>query len=113
MYFNIDIFLIFVIICSALSVGIARGTLLDPAKTLVLKLIPQKYTSVEFMIGTLLYCSQCIGFWVGIIIGTILDIKWTGYISGIPYVILSGFISSSFSMILDRFSYGNIGDDYE
>ena len=62
---------------------------------------------LEEYVATLLYCSQCSGFWVGIIGYFIINPEWINNNGGpIITVILHGFVISLTSTILDRIIYG-------
>lgn len=91
----------FIIVSMSLTVVLARAEVLEYIKGYIIMHVSVK---MEKPLGSLMYCSQCMGFWIGIILSIFLGPS----LSGIPGVdnILLGFVSSYFSSLGDRIIYG-------
>jgi hypothetical protein len=98
--------ILFIIASVSCSVVLARADILEEPKQFILKHLP---TRLEVTIGSFMYCSQCIGFWVGIAMSLVLGTQMSE-IPGVNALIL-GFVSSYFSSIGDRIVYGKSGGD--
>ena len=91
----------FIITATAVTVTLARAEILEMPKGWIIDRLPVR---LEKPIGSLMYCSQCMGFWFGIIISMFITPK----LSGTPGIdnILLGFVSSYFSSLGDKIIYG-------
>ena len=92
-----------ILVGSSVAVCIAQWHILESIKNWIINRIPARYPKVEESLGTLLYCAQCIGFWVGIILGFGFDLSWVGLHPVINHI-LYGFVVSSTATIINRFT---------
>lgn len=90
----------FIITATAVTVTLARAEILEMPKGWIIDRLPVR---LEKPIGSLMYCSQCMGFWFGIIISIFITPSISGII-GIDNILL-GFISSYFSSLGDKIIY--------
>lgn len=101
---------IIVLVCVA--VALVRGSILEEPKTWFLKFVPR---ILEKKVNELLYCSMCLGFWVGLVGTAILRVH--GLFLNRPVTwICSGFLVSILAIFTDRMIFGrdsrnNLGDD--
>lgn len=86
-----------------MTICITRADIFERAKMIAISLAPSKIGMDEF-IGKLLYCSQCLGFWVGFIFH-IVHPSYT-MVNFIIDPFLSGFVVSTISIGVDRIIYG-------
>lgn len=102
--------LVFIIVTSAITIGISRGYLLDGLKDWIIKKIPNRFVLIEREVGKLLFCSQCVGFWVGIIMSIFMNPEWVG-IFPVVNNIIAGFVTSLFSSMFDFAIFGKGEED--
>lgn len=98
----------FILISVSCTITLVRAEILERPKGWIIDSLPVK---LEKLVGSFLYCSQCLGFWVGIAISLILNV-WITEIPVLDQVML-GMVSSYLSSIGDRLVYGIPGDDDE
>lgn len=94
----------FLIICASIAVCFARWSILEKPKEFVIRIIPSRYPYVERFVGELLYCAQCIGFWIGILLSIYLEPTWIN-MAGLDHIV-SGAVSSFTATLFDRAVYG-------
>ena len=93
--------LMFILACVGCTVTLVRADILSKPKQMIIDLLPRP---LEKPIASLITCSQCLGFWVGIILSFLIDVEISGII-GVNTILL-GFTSSYFSLLGDRVVYG-------
>lgn len=91
---------IIVLVC--ITIVLVRGSMLEKIKQRILKITPKRF---EENVGFLMYCSMCLGFWIGII-GIAILVKDTIFLNRIVTAICSGFLVSVLSIYLDRLIFG-------
>lgn len=92
---------------AAVTVSLVKGEALDPIKEKIINWLPNR---IDEFVGSLINCSQCAGFWIGIL-GALLYIpdclnSWGTTVG----IILHGFCVSLISTIIDRGIYGKNGN---
>jgi hypothetical protein len=90
---------IFIIATVSVTLCLARWHILESGKAWVICVIPSRFSKVEELIGTLMYCPQCIGFWIGMALYFLIPVNWTQVC--VLNVVISGMVSSCFSMLFD------------
>ena len=101
--------IIFILVFSSLSILLAKGEIFDPIKEIILKHIP---SFIDEYVATLLTCSMCIGFWIGLIGSFIYDMTWLQLVSGkIQSHLLAGPLISVTSIAIDKFIFKDIDID--
>jgi len=101
--------LISIIIWTAVTITAVRGEIFTWIKDRVLWIAPKR---LEDWIATLMYCSQCAGFWVGTLGAVFIYPEWiplsipSGIAEEIVRAILNGFTISLSATITDRMIYG-------
>lgn len=103
---DVNLYLL-ILICFTLV--FVRGWIFDRPKKFLIK--PLKGYIEEFF-STLLYCSMCTGFWVGLFGSFILDSSWIGYSPAINHF-ASGLIISILSKGVDKLIFGGYNDTTE
>lgn len=96
------------------TICLSRSAIFESPKKYVISIAPFRF-GIDIILGELMYCSQCLGFWIGL-----FGFIFFPYISNltmieiVPNAILAGFIVSTLSITLDRIIYGrhkNTGED--
>lgn len=94
--------LIWLTVAVSMTICLAKASIFEPGRTLILSAVP---AGMDEAIGELLYCSQCLGFWIGFA-GYLLFPLYHGGISlGISSV-FAGFVVSTLSIAMDKLIYG-------
>jgi len=78
----------------SITIFLSTSTIFDTPKMLILKRLPTG-GPLEHNISTLLFCSQCIGFWVGLIFSIIYFANF-----GIINIIMLPIVVSTISAVL-------------
>lgn len=94
--------IIFIIVCVSCTVTFTRAEIFEWPKNKIINRLPVK---LEKPIGSLMYCSQCLGFWVGFTLSWLIGLPISGIV-GIDNIML-GFVSSYFSSLGDKIIYEN------
>jgi hypothetical protein len=98
----------FILISVSITILLSKGDIFEPIKYTILKIIPR---CIEESVLMFMYCSMCIGFWVGILVYSISPLVISVSIPYIDYV-FAGSISSLFSIGIDRIIFSkNIKED--
>lgn len=83
---------------ATLTVLMVRGSIFERLKKFILR---YSYGPTELVMAELLYCSQCLGFWVGMggsfHLPVRMDVLWH---------LLFAAMVSTFAILLDRIIYG-------
>ena len=91
------------ILYSSLSHLLATGEIFVPVKAAIIRIIPARWSRIEEGAATLLYCSQCLGFWVGLA-GSVTVSGLTNHLpAGLANVLFAATVSS-FALLLTRFT---------
>jgi hypothetical protein len=93
--------MVFMIISASCTVVLARAEILERPKGWIIDRLPVR---LEEPVGSLMYCSQCLGFWAGLVLSVIIGPKVSGII-GVDNIML-GFVSSYCSTLGDKLVYG-------
>lgn len=93
-----------VFIWSAVTITFVNAKVFAPLKYVILKITPRIF---EENVAILLHCSQCFGFWVGVVGSFIVYPVWITNIGGpVITTVLHGFCISLSSLLIDRLIYG-------
>lgn len=102
---------------TAVTITMVRGEIFTWMKDRILWIVPKRF---EDYAATLMYCSQCSGFWVGTIGSLLIYPEWFsltipfGVVHEVMVGILNGFTVSLSATMTDRLIYGkylSITDD--
>lgn len=99
--------IIFLFLSGAITIGLTRSELLDEVKEKLISFLP---LGLDRYIGTLLFCTQCLGFWIGLILSIFISPSWIG-IYPVVDNILAAFAASYISTLMDLVVYGRAKDE--
>ena len=86
-----------------MAVCLTRASVFEWIKTLIISSVPKGFDEV---VGELMYCSQCLGFWIGAIGSAFFPLD-LGISNSIALeALFTGFIVSTLSILMDRLIYG-------
>lgn len=88
------------VLYSSLSHLLATGDIFVPVKAAVIRVIPARWSTIEEGAAKLLYCSQCLGFWVGL--AGSLTVDGLGHLPSVVSNVLFAAAVSSFALLLTR-----------
>jgi hypothetical protein len=97
---------LFAIVSGSVANVLATSYILNGLKVKIILAIPG---CIDKIVTKALFCSQCIGFWTGLVLFFFMNINITGTYA--LDCILSSFLSSYFAMLLNRMVYGTGGSD--
>ena len=105
----VEQFVIWILSLSSLTVLLARGGIFYNMKMTIMRLLPARF-GIDHKAMELMFCSQCLGFWVGILGAWLIEFP-TG--SSVIKFILIGALVSTISLTIDRICYGRDYSDTE
>ena len=96
------------------TICLSKAAIFERPKKLIISSVTSKF-GLDIIIGELMYCSQCLGFWVGV-----FGFVFHPYPIANPFIdklfinaIITGFIVSTLSILLDRIIYGRYENTIE
>jgi len=86
--------LISVTLFACLTHLLATGSIFEPFKQRILGLIPRKWRRFEKSMAELMFCSQCLGFWIGLA-GSILVYEYIPAPVGLANLLFAAAVSTT------------------
>lgn len=97
----LETILVFIMLFCPVTLVLTRGYIFQNTKNWIIGKAPQV---ADVYLDYLFNCAMCAGFWVGIAGWFVYPIKVVA--SDFINCVLAGFVCSAFSILLDRFIYG-------
>lgn len=98
--------IVWFVVSVSTTIFLSRGSIFEDIKTRIIGSLP---AVVDSLAGELMYCAQCLGFWVGFIGCAAFPLQGDLH----PFVtsLFAGVVTSTLSICMDRLIYGNPDSD--
>jgi hypothetical protein len=89
------------------TICLSKAAIFERPKKMIISSVTSKF-GIDIIIGELLYCSQCLGFWVGVFGFMIHPYSVVNPFMNKLFLnaIITGFMVSTLSILIDRMIYG-------